>query len=174
MVFYVNGCRIKIEFSFLLIIAFSILLKTENLIYLILFASLHETGHITALLLFGKKPESITFSYFGIALKHRAQLSRNEELIFLLSGVLINLFFVLINVHSEINLSLFIINTLPVYPLDGGRALSLFVDYKILKTVSSVTVFILVIISVLTMNFSLMLISAYIIAYSFNEVSHYD
>lgn len=169
MVFNVGKCTVKIEFSFLLIIAFSLLLKTDNLLYLLLFSALHEAGHIVTLLLFGKAPDSITFSFYGIGMKHKAELPRNKELIFLLSGVFVNLVFALFNIFRNLNSALFIINILPVYPLDGGRALSLFIGDKAINIVSLITVFILITFSVLTLNISLIIICVYLLFFIIKE-----
>ncbi len=170
MVFSINKCQVKIEFSFLLLIAFSLLLNINSIIELLIFSSLHETAHIIALLIFGFRPDSVTLAYYGIGMKHTAKMSANREVLFLLSGTAVNLIFVLLNVCREINFALFFINILPVYPLDGGRALSLFIHGKPLYIISFFTVLLLIIYSVFTINISLLLITVYLIVYSINEV----
>ncbi len=170
MVFYVNKCQVKIEFSFLLIVAFSLLLNINSIIELLIFSSLHEAAHILTLLLFGFCPDSVTLAFYGIGMKHSAKMSANREALFLLSGTAVNLIFALLNVCREINFALFFINILPVYPLDGGRALSLFIHGKPLYIISFFTVLLLIIYSVFTINISLLLITVYLIVYSINEV----
>ena len=169
MVFYVNGCKVKIEFSFLIIIAFSLLLKINNVLFVLLFASLHEAGHIISLLLFKCKPDCVTFSFYGIAMKHSAKLGIFEETVFLLSGALVNLLLALFGIFKEINIMLAAVNLLPVIPLDGGRALSLIISTKAMRCVSALTLLILFLYAVLIMNYSLFFISIYILIYSYFE-----
>ncbi len=169
MVFYINKTKFTIEFSFILIIAFSMLFSSQRVLNIILFASLHEAGHIAALYLFGGKAEEIRLAFYGIGLKHSSDLKHYQELIFLLSGIIVNLTFLALGIHKDINLVLFIINALPVYPLDGGRALSLVLPYKACKIISIFTVTAIILYAVITMNISAFLIAAYIIIFSLKE-----
>ncbi len=172
MDFILYGVKIKIQFSFLLIISFSLLTGAKSLIYVLLFASLHEAGHLISLYLLGGKADKITLSFYGIGLTHSSKLGRGREFIFLLSGCFINLIFVFLNIKREINFPLFILNILPVYPLDGGRALMLFtgINTKPFYIISFSFLLGIVLYSVYTKNFSLLLICVYLAVISVNEV----
>ena len=125
MVFYVNKAKIRIEYSFLLMIAFSVLLKSSNIAFVLLFSSLHEIGHLIALLIFGGRAKEINISFYGIGLKYDYSFSFLKELVLFSAGIIVNLILCLLNINRNINLSLALINMLPLYPLDGGRILKL-------------------------------------------------
>jgi stage IV sporulation protein FB len=177
MAFYINRVRIEIEYSFLLIIAFSLMVKNESILFVILFSSLHELGHLTALLFFKVKPERLIVSFYGIGLKYKYNLSFYQDLVFLLSGALVNLILYLLGFKKEINLALAAINLLPLYPLDGGRALKLILNKAFLLDVSDrifqfITLVFIVSFSVYAFvlkNVSLALIIVYIIIFSLNN-----
>ncbi len=110
-------------------------------------------------------------------MKYSSHLSVNKEIVFLLSGVLVNLVFFLLNIQKNINFCLFLINIIPIYPLDGGRILKLILNKifclnvadKVYIIISVVILFLLITLSILTKNLSLLLISIYVIIYSFNN-----
>lgn len=101
----------------------------ENYIIAVLFSTLHEVGHILALLFFGKKPTKISLGVMGIRIeKKEIILSYREECITALCGPAVNLIFLIIFAFIDkgglafaINTGLFIVNMLPVKTLDGGR-----------------------------------------------------
>ncbi|UKI23631.1 MAG: hypothetical protein L6V88_04275 [Anaerotruncus sp.] len=67
----------------------------------------------------------MTLSCCGAALKYENRISPWQEAFVALAGPALNL--VLFTVlKDDINLLLFILNMLPIYPLDGGRALKIF------------------------------------------------
>ncbi len=122
------GVEYKIEYSFFIVVLIALLCESKQFLYLILFSSLHELGHIVTLYAFKGKAEKITLSYYGVGLIHSSRLGFIQELVFLLSGIAVNLLMVLINVQPKINLALLLINLLPIYPLDAGRCLKLLCD----------------------------------------------
>lgn len=176
MAFSVFGVKFRIEFAFLLIILVSGLLGNSNILWLILFSSLHESGHIIVLLLFGGRIDEITVSYYGIGMKHSSQLRPLQEAVFLLAGVIVNTAFALVNVHRDINLALAFVNLLPVYPLDGGRVLNIiFVQlfsystaYKLSIAISFAVTVSLLAVALVFGNISLLLIVLYIMFYYIN------
>lgn len=177
MKLHINNVTVKIEFSFLLLIAFSIIINNDNLLYVLLFSALHELGHIIMLYIVGGRAESITLAYYGIGLKHKSRLSDVRQILFLLGGVAVNLIFVLLNIERDINLALFTVNILPLYPLDGGRALKLVLNNilsvnasdTVFKVISAVIIILLTGAAVYLKNLSLVLIVIYIIIYSLNN-----
>ena len=170
MVFTYKAFNIKIEYGFLLIIGFALLLKAENLLYVLLFSTLHEAGHIAVLYLLGGRADLITLSFYGAGLKHTSKLSTAGEILFLFSGCAVNLILALFGIKRDINLALFILNILPIYPLDGGRILKLSAGLKtrLFTALSNVFLLLLGVYSLYTKNMTLLLITAYLLIYSFN------
>lgn len=87
---------------------------------------LHECGHMISLLVMRKQIQEIRFDLFG-ALIRSEPLSQQQEIFCALAGPAVNLAAVLIfrerpEVYA-IHGALFLFNMLPIYPLDGGRAL---------------------------------------------------
>lgn len=108
-----------------------ILVITDNIrIYLIayLVMAIHEFAHLVVAYIIGLKAECITFSPFGVNLKLKNKIinSLSEEIILYGSGPLINGILALISIHCNniifyrLNIALFIMNLLPIIPLDGG------------------------------------------------------
>ena len=178
MRFKVFGVTVRLDFSFLLVIYLSMLMQFDSVLYILLFSSLHEMGHIVILLLEGEKPDEISISYYGIGLQHKAALIMIQEVLFLSGGVMMNLVFYFFGICPEINLALALINALPLYPLDGGRIVSLITDALLPAKVSrmvltAITVsflLLLLICAICFTNVSLFLIVLYIIFYSMNHL----
>lgn len=172
----ISGTAIKIEFSFVLMLSFAVLLQADDIVRLLVFSALHEFGHLIVLLLFGGRPDCLTLSYYGLALKYTTPLLRYKEVLLLTAGPVVNLILYLI-LRDDINLILFCLNSLPVYPLDGGRILRLY-SYNASRVISSAFLALLVILSVVLIikykTFSLLLICIYIIAYSINSWGAYE
>ena len=168
MSFLLFGCRVKIEFSFILMLCFAIVLGADSIAYLLLFSAFHELGHFAVLLAFGGKAESLTFSFYGLALKYETKLGRFAETLVILAGPLVNLILYLI-LRDDINLLLFFVNMLPVYPIDFGRVVKLYFP-AFSKVISIVFLVFLSIFSVYLIivykSFSLIFITCYLIIYS--------
>ncbi len=176
MAFSLFNTKIKIEYAFLLVLLLSAVLGNANLIWLVVFSSLHEIGHIAALLLFGGKVDEITISYYGVGMKHTANLKPIQEALFLLSGVAVNALFAAFNIHRDINAALFIVNILPIYPLDGGRILDVAFEqllcadraYKMTVVISLITTLSILVAALVFGNISLFMIVGYIVFYYIN------
>ena len=97
---------------------------------------LHELGHMLAAMYIGLEPAHISFHPFGVNLKLKNSIACTvlDDIILYISGPLINLllamFFAflykpgyLYDYGFAVNIMLFVLNMLPVYPLDGGTVL---------------------------------------------------
>ncbi|MDE5984223.1 MAG: hypothetical protein K2H13_03085 [Eubacterium sp.] len=168
MRFFIGNCELRIEFSFILVLCFATMLGANELLYLLLFSGLHELGHLIVLAICGGRADILTFSFYGLALKYSSQLSRLKEFFVLLAGPLVNLILYII-IRDDINLVLFAINILPIYPLDGGRMLRLF-SYRISVIISKMLLVLIVILSIWLIikfkSFSMLLIAVYLVVYS--------
>lgn len=114
---------------------------------LMLFAIIHEIGHILSGILLGLKVQKLEILPIGIAVSFKldtidfnkkilkANLLTIKKLVIALSGPLVNLIFIILflllgkekilNIETElliyVNILIFLFNMLMIYPLDGGR-----------------------------------------------------
>lgn len=165
-----SGTKIKVEYSFILMLSFAVLFGAEDLVYLLFFSMCHEIGHLSVLLMCRGRADSLVFSFYGLALRYSCTLSRLKEFAVLLAGPLVNLVLYLF-LKDDINFVLFVLNMLPIFPLDGGRLLRLY-SLKFSRIISGVFLAVLMILSVILVvyfkSFSLILISVYLLIYSIN------
>lgn len=160
-----------LKISPLLIPMLVILTLTNNIkIYLVAYfvMALHEFAHLFVATIIGLKTESITFSPFGVNLKLRNRIvnTLSEEILLYLSGPLVNGILALCSIYLhnvvfyKLNISLFIMNLMPIIPLDGGmlslRLLSYYFGKKTAKRILNVFSGILVL-SVLTLAVYMMI-----------------
>ncbi len=126
-----------------------------NYLCAVLFASLHELGHIIPMKFAGCKIKEISLDVMGIRIdKKTVSMSYESECITALCGPLVNLTFALFFgalktrydifvLPFNINTGLFLINMLPVRMLDGGRAINCmllrFLDEQKAAEIASVT-----------------------------------
>lgn len=169
MNFKLFGVHFEISYLFFAIISVALFANNYDFLYALLFSSLHEAGHIISLYLLGGRADKITLSFYGIGLKHSSELAVSKEVIFLLSGIAVNLLFVMLDVERNINLALLFINAMPIYPLDIGRCFKLVlekyfgvvVSYFVLYAISTAFLIALVCYCFYCKNFSVLLVSAY-------------
>lgn len=173
----------------LIMAAFIVIDGTLLSFYTVIFALLHELAHILTILFFKNRMFSFKGKALGFSITTNA-LGYKQEAAVCLAGPLFSLFcFVLFAVLSYFNhmprqlvfiaacnLSLFLINILPLYPLDGGRALFCLLSLKfqqhrayiIIKIISYIFLLPLCILSVIILvetgyNLSLIIICIYLL-----------
>ena len=144
MHFKIHKTLIYIDFSFVLMLCISMTLNINNISLLLLYSFLHELGHLIALIILGHSADELRLSFFGAALRYGCALSKAEELTVIAAGPLVNLMLYLI-LKDNINLSLLIINIMPVYPLDGGRIL-----YSLSPRICRITSIVLIVLLLVT------------------------
>lgn len=93
--------------------------------------TIHECGHLLALMLCGELPSDIILSAFGVRfqLENAICATYRKDVIVAFAGPLVNILsaFVFIQTNTvllaTVHASLAIINLIPLYPLDGERIL---------------------------------------------------
>ena len=139
--------RFQIDLKiFIFAILFYLTKQIEIYSMMMLFAMIHELGHLLAGLLMGMKPEKIQVKPYGFSIGFKLNVNdlnnkvkkgnilAIKKTIVALAGPITNAIIIFIvpylsiNIVKEImivyiNLILIIFNILPIYPLDGGRIL---------------------------------------------------
>ncbi len=139
--------RFRIDLKiFIFLILFYFTKQIELYAFIMIFAIIHELGHLIAGLLMGMKPEKLELMPFGVSVSFRINVKEYnkkikkgnkleiKKIIVAMAGPITNLIIIIItlNLKLEIVKSLMIIytnflimifNLLPIYPLDGGRIL---------------------------------------------------
>ncbi len=134
---------------FILVILFLITKQIKIYAMIMVFAIIHEFGHLLAGILLGMKPEKIEIRLFGVSIDFnlkrkdynvkikKGNLLEIKKIFVALAGPTTNAFIIIIlmafhhfnfNEYDNMiiifsNITLIIFNILPIYPLDGGRIL---------------------------------------------------
>ncbi len=139
--------RFRIDLKiFLFLILFYFTKQIETYVIIIVFAIIHELGHLMAGLIMGMKPEKIELMPYGISISFKlkpkdynkkilkANLLEIKKILVAIAGPFTNLLIIIFATHLKIelfsnliiiyaNLLLILFNLVPIYPLDGGRIL---------------------------------------------------
>ncbi len=139
--------RFRIDLKiFLFVIIFYFTKQIHIYALIMIFALIHELGHLLAGILCGMKPEKLEIKPYGVSVSfklfpkdYNVKIGKGNKLemkkIFVaLAGPLTNLIVILtsLNLPLEIftklmiiysNILIIIFNLIPIYPLDGGRIL---------------------------------------------------
>lgn len=193
MSFQFLECKIKIKFYFIAVASIMILLdKTGKIGLGLIFAAIHEIGHLSAMYLKRCPPTEIVAGLFDVNIKDSCANTRTyrDDIIIYFFGPLFNLilafiFYFLYRIYfnenffisASENLTIFVFNILPVENLDGGQILFSLLAPKYgirlaIHIVEIISFVVLIPIAVLGFyvliisryNFSLLLFSLYLIA----------
>lgn len=139
--------RFKIDLKiFLFLILYYFTRQIETYVTIIIFAILHELGHLLAGLFMKMKPDKIELMPYGVSVSFRLKLDDYnksilkgnilviKKILVALAGPITNLIIIFIvkylnsSMFSNLtiiyaNLLLILFNLIPIYPLDGGRIL---------------------------------------------------
>lgn len=139
--------RFKIDLKiFLFLILFYFTKQIETYVLILIFAIVHELGHLACGLLLGMKPSKMELRPYGVSISFKLKpedynrkigkgnFFEIKKIIVAIAGPLTNLIIVLITLQFNMNmfwglmiiysnLLIFFFNLLPIYPLDGGRIL---------------------------------------------------
>lgn len=131
---------------FVFLILFYFTKQIELYACIMIFALIHEIGHLVAGILMGMKPEKLELMPFGISISFKINVKQYNQkikngnmqeikkIIVALAGPITNFLIILITFNLKLeaikaiiiiytNLLIMIFNLLPIYPLDGGRIL---------------------------------------------------
>lgn len=175
---------------------------TEVFLFSYTVMTLHELAHFTAAVFIGLKTDKIVFYPYGVNLKLKNKFVHNlsDEIILYLSGPLMNCLLALpalilyriyklpyLQVFYVGNIMFFISNMLPVYPLDGGVLLKKITAHfwgqrastVIMTVISCIFITALLALSVYMIymtefNFSVILLTAFLICSLFTQNEKYD
>ena len=141
---------IKIDISFFLLFVLAYFLEEIKLYMVyVLFVSMHELCHYFVAKKLGYLPQKIHFTFFGASLEGYDDFLFSDEIKIVLAGPLFNFCvivfcylsfwfnpesYIYLNDILSANLSIFLFNLLPIFPLDMGRFLLAWLSKKYIRT----------------------------------------
>ena len=187
-------------FFFVIWILFLVIGKSSSVLFLFLSAAVHEIVHIYVFTFFGAKLSVIELLPFGISarLLDETKVGYVQEIVCMLAGPVANLAmagfcwlaqFVIVHIGPAVlvqgfdflivcNLCFALINLMPIYPLDGGRALFSFLESRLpIEKAEGISLFLSYVFLIFLLvggisliiytgcNFSLLLIFGYLLMY---------
>lgn len=146
MEFHAFGVQVKVGFLFAFLVCCLLCFSNNVIIQLsVLFSLFHECGHLLSDCLYGVAPQAVKLGLFGMTIQRAddIRLSYRQEIRTALAGPFVNLAFCilffllwyffkyrLLFTCGTVNLCIFLFNAMPVYSLDGGRALEAYLFEK--------------------------------------------
>ena len=139
--------RFRIDLKiFVFLILFYFTKQIEVYAMIMLFAIIHELGHLLAGILLGMKPEKLEIMPYGVSITFKLNIKdynqkilcgnqlELKKIMVAFAGPITNLLVIIVFLHMKLNifyvlmvtyanLLIMIFNLLPIYPLDGGRIL---------------------------------------------------
>lgn len=129
-------------YVFLFVVLFLITSQLEIYALVMIFALIHELGHLVCGVILGVEPDVLRIMPFGFCIEFKTNVQDYNEkilqsnllsvkkIIVALAGPIVNIFIMVIatifhwdNHIIYANLLITLFNLLPIYPLDGGRIL---------------------------------------------------
>lgn len=182
--------RFRIDLKiFLFLILFYFTKQIETYVIIIVFAIIHELGHLMAGLIMGMKPEKIELMPYGISISFKlkpkdynkkilkANLLEIKKILVAIAGPFTNLLIIIFATHLKIelfsnliiiyaNLLLILFNLVPIYPLDGGRILKgiLHINFGIKKSEFYTNIISKITVAIITMLSSVLILYIHNIA----------
>ncbi len=176
--------KIKINLQiFIFAIIFYLTKQIRIYTILMIFAFIHELGHLLTGIILGLKVKSINIMPFGISINFEDYSNKYivKKMIIAAAGPIVNLIIVILGIYNNweediiyANMLIGMFNLIPLYPLDGGRILKCMIqitsNFKeadiITYKLSNILIIILTIISsigiLLIQNIGIVLILGYL------------
>ncbi len=180
--------EVHIGFMFSAVIMLLMIIdKSNTAVFALMAAVIHEFSHVSCLIYFEQPPKKVELNALGMKIvrEQETKLSLGQEAIVALAGPITNILIALLtammpeiawaNRATTINLSLAIFNLLPIFELDGGRAIYylLCINFqeriasRILTVLSVITLFLLYLLGFLVLfkskyNFTLIAATIYL------------
>lgn len=194
--------QIKVNLQiFLFIVIFALTHQIEIYGWIMLFAFIHELGHMFAGIILKLKPKSLSFMPFGISVTFETyeykKMIEIKKILVAIAGPLTNLMICIVAIFLHIDLAtkaliiysnilIALFNLIPIYPLDGGRILKGTIRLnnqeiesdRIVNKISNILIIILTAIASIVIlylkNIAILFVVAYLWAIIINENKKYN
>ncbi len=135
----ISGIRCRLSLLFPAVLLYLVYVDPSGIVLFGFLAScIHECGHLFAAYLLNCPPKELVISCFGMRMvtEPSGNYSVLTDILIALAGPMINIlsFFILYclpvaPIYSTVHLVMAMFNLLPVFPLDGGRALACWFEH---------------------------------------------